>query len=201
MIGFNFGNKMLKVGTIREAEETLEELVLKVIHSNKRVATVWLRGVTLQNRRVYLISVLFTVLVLYSYTFVPTSLGALALTGIYYIILRTNWSKSEQILKLLGVDDRAEITEDDTRCHHLLAASIGRRFGKPFKRVVDAYRAYSKFGLSTDIKEAYPILILLGSGLFTFYFTSAYRIAILLSVCTYLWGPIRVLFQSKHKAS
>lgn len=191
---------MLKVDTIRDAEETLEGFVMKVIQSNKRVTTVWLRGVSLQNKRVYLISVILTVLVLYSYSLAPNSLGSMALTGIYYVVLRTNWSKGDQILKLLGVNDGAEITEDDTRRHHLLAANIGRRFGKTFKRIVDAYRAYSEFGLSTSIKEVYPILILLGSGLFTFYFTSAYSIVIFLSVCTYLWGPVRLLFKSKPKA-
>lgn len=191
---------MFKVDTIRDAEETLEGLVMKVIQSNSRVVTVWLRGVSLQNKRAYLISVLLTVLVLYSYTFVPNSLGSMALTGMYYLALRTNWSKGDMILKVFGVNDGAEITEDDSRRHHLLATNIGRRFGKTFKRVVDAYRAYSEFGLSTSIKEVYPILILLVTSLFTFYFTSVYYVIAFLSICTYLWGPIRLLFKNKSKS-
>ncbi|EFO63501.1 Hypothetical protein GLP15_561 [Giardia lamblia P15] len=192
---------MLKVDTIREAEETLEEFVLQVIQSNECVVTLWLRGVTFRDKRMYLISVLFTVLVLYSYTFVPNSLGAMALTGIYYIVLRTNWSRGEKIIRLFGVNDGKEVTDDDVRCHHILAESIGRRFGKTFKRVVDAYRAYSKFGLDTDIRKVYPIFILLGSSLFTFYFTSTYHMVLFLSVCTYLWGPIRFLLKTKYKTN
>ncbi|ESU36446.1 Hypothetical protein DHA2_151953 [Giardia duodenalis] len=192
---------MLKVDTIREAEETLERFVLQMIQSNKRVVTLWLRGVTFHDKGMYLVSVLLTVLVLYSYTFVPNSLGAMALTGIYYVVLRTNWSRSEQIMRLFGVNDGCEITDDDIKRHHMLAASVGRRFGKAFKRVVDAYRAYSKFGLNADIGKTYPIFILLGSSLFTFYFTSVYHMVLFLSVCTYLWGPISFLLKARCKTN